>query len=131
MYLVVKLVKNVFFLTLCGIATPIEFESLGGKGRSKNWRKSICHEDSSVPLGAYLASADVASVKFSSASPRQLSPARLMEHDNFLADPVLAFIKAYRLKGDLVGLKQVVCSRFDSSSLGSAHRHLIMGFLQQ
>ena len=54
-----------------------------------------------------------------------------MEHDNFLADPVLAFIKAYRLKGDLVGLKQVVCSRFDSSSLGSAHRHLIMGFLQQ
>ena len=47
----------------------------------KNWKKSICHENSSVPLGAHLASADVASVKSGSASPRQLSPARLMEHD--------------------------------------------------
>ena len=49
----------------------------------KNWKKSICHENSSVRilLGAHLASADVASVKSGSASPRQLSPARLMEHD--------------------------------------------------
>ena len=104
--------------------TPSEFKDLGGKGKSKNWKKSIYHESSSVPLGVYLASVGVATGKFSSSSPRQLSPARQMEHNNFLVDPVLAFIKVYRLKGDLVGLKQSVCSRFDSSSLGSAHRRM-------
>lgn len=41
-----------------------------------------------------------------------------------IVDPALAFIKAYRLRGDAVGLKQAVLSVFDSTSLATAYKSL-------
>ena len=41
-----------------------------------------------------------------------------------LIDLVLAFTKAYRLRGGSAGLKQSLCSSFDSSALPSAYKHL-------
>ena len=81
---------------------PIEFEHLGGKSKAKHWKKSIILDDSSTPLGTYLLSGGIVFSK----SPRQLSPARPGDagNTNLLMDPILAFIKAYRLKGDLVDL---------------------------
>ena len=103
--------------------TPAEFEGLGGKGKSKNWKKSIYREGSCTPLGTYLASIGSVCARSCSASPIQRR-SRGSCSNSFLSDPILAFIKAYRLKGDLVGLKQEVCSQFDPSSLGSAHKLL-------
>ena len=106
--------------------SPIEFEGLGGKGKSKNWRKSLLLESSGVLLGTYLSSIGLVTSKSGTASPRQQSPARLAScHFSLpLIDPGLAFIKAYRLKGDVVGLKQAVLARFDSASLGTSHKLL-------
>ena len=106
--------------------SPAEFEGLGGKGKSKNWRRSILLENSGVPLGTYLSSVGfVVSKSAGTTSPRQQSPARQVEYrSHTLIDPGLAFIKAYRLKGDSVGLKQAVFSRFDPVSLGTSHRML-------
>ena len=39
-------------------------------------------------------------------------------------DPGLAFNKAFRLKGDCVGLKQAVHSRFDPTSLSISQKLL-------
>ena len=104
--------------------TPVEFECLGGKAKSKNWRKSILHDN--VQLGIFLTSVDFPGTRSGSQSPRQLSPLRTCATDKstLLIDPVLAFIKAFRLKGDNVKLKQAVISRFDSLSLSTAHRLL-------
>lgn len=41
-----------------------------------------------------------------------------------LVDPVLAFIKAFRLRGDSDGLRQSVTERFDTSSLVDAKKRL-------
>ena len=41
-----------------------------------------------------------------------------------LSDPVLAFIKAYRLRGNTLGLKQAVFSSFDAPSLTVAYKAL-------
>ena len=48
-YLAVKVVKNVFFLTLCGIL--LRRRVLGARVDLRTGKKSIFHEDSSVPLG--------------------------------------------------------------------------------
>ena len=61
-------------------------------------------------------------------SPSPLSkspnPCRTSSVSNLLVDPALAFIKAYRLKGDKLGLKQAVLAAFDAASLGSAHTNI-------
>ena len=43
---------------------------------------------------------------------------------HIIVDPALAFIKAYRLRGDVVGLKQAVLSVFDCTSLATAYKSL-------
>ena len=101
----------------------MEFETLGGKGKSKSWRCSIYHEN--TPLFVYLQSlAPLADIR-KAASPMQSrtpSPNRLSTCRVF--DPALAFIKAYRLKGDNINLKQSVLSTFDPSSIALAHNVL-------
>ena len=94
------------------------------RANQKTGKKSIYREGSCTPLGTYLASIGSVCARSHSASPSQRSPSRGRRSNSFLSDPILAFIKAYRLKGDLVGLKQEVCSQFDPSSLGSAHKLL-------
>ena len=104
-----------------------EFESLGGKAKSKNWRKSVTVADSNVQLGAFLQSIGSSGSETPASSPSHVgSPSARPKHSQSgsLIDPVLAYIKAYRLKGDSAGLKQSVCSSFDSSALSSAHRRL-------
>ena len=73
--------------------SPIEFEGLGGKGKSKNWRKSLLLESSGVLLGTYLSSIGFVTSKSGTASPRQQSPARQVScHFPLpLIDPGLAF----------------------------------------
>ena len=76
--------------------TPSEFEGLSGKGRSKNWRKSVYHASTIVPMDTFLASIGVNNSKSGSASPRLLSPARTADLSfSLVIDPILAFIKAY------------------------------------
>ena len=106
--------------------TPVEFESLGGKGKSKNRRRSIYHEKTS--LGIFLAPQILAPLvdstrALSSSQSRTPSPARTPPTSRVF-DPVLAFIKAYRLRGDNVTLKQLVLSTFDPTSLDTAHKLL-------
>ena len=108
--------------------TPVEFESLGGKEKSKNWRRSIYHGNSQ--LGNYLSSrADNARGQSPiHSSSRSQSPAPV--HDgslippvsSVLTNPILAFIKAYRLRGDVSGLRNALLSVVDSSLLVDAHK---------
>ena len=105
-----------------------EFESLGGKVKSKNWRKLVIVADSNIQLGVFLQSIGSSGSETPAFSSPSLvgSPSAAPKHSQSgsLIDPVLAFIKAYRLRGDSAGLKQSVCSSFDSSALSSAHKHL-------
>ena len=113
---------------LCDSAwyTPVELESLEGKRKSRNWRRSIYYHN--TPLGTHLSSLGLITNKSGSASPRTLSPSRTklfhQSSNNVIIDPVLVFVKAYRLKGNTVGLKQAVLSHFDPSCLNNAHKLL-------
>ena len=51
------------------------------------------------------------------------SPSRpFWDNSSQLIDPVLVFIKPYRLRGDILGLKQAVLSSFDPTTLALAHK---------
>ena len=99
---------------------------MGGKGKSRNWRRSIYYHN--TPLGTHLSSLGLINNKSGSASPQTLSPSRTeLFHQssiNVIIDPVLAFVKAYHLKGNTVGLKEAVLSHFDPSCLNNAHKLL-------
>ena len=108
--------------------SPIDFESLGGKVKSRNWKRSILHEN--IQLGIFLSSIGIHLDKVPSPTPGSgsrsfvnvLLDGRRAGHT--LIDTALAFIKAYRLKGDAFGLKQAVLSTFDSVSLSDAYKSL-------
>ena len=98
------------------------------KAKSKNWRKSVIVTDSNIQLGAFLQSIGSSGSETPASSSPSLvgSPSAIPKHSQSgsLIDPVLAFIKANRLRGDSASLKQSVCSSFDSFTLSSAHKHL-------
>ena len=79
-------------------------------------------------MGTHLSSLGLITNKSGSASPRTLSPSRTelfhQSSNNVIIDPVLAFVKAYCLKGNTVGLKQAVFSHFDPSCLNNVHKLL-------
>lgn len=110
--------------------TPVEFESLGGKEKSRNWKCSIYHGN--TQLGNYLSSlADSAKGLFSTQpSSRSQSPAPncdgslISPASSVLTNPLLAFIKAYRLRGDVSGLCDALLSVADPSLLADAHKSL-------
>ena len=110
--------------------TPVEFEPLGGKDKSKNWRRSIYHGNSQ--LGNYLSSqADNArGLSPIHSSSRSQSPAPVHDRSlippvsSVLINPILAFIKAYRLRGDISGLRNALLSVVDSLLLVDAHKSL-------
>ena len=74
--------------------SPNEFESLGGRVKSKNWKRSICFDGK--PLLHCLAHLGLGDPGRPAESPQSQSPA-LPEQQ--LINPVLAFVKAFRLKG--------------------------------
>lgn len=108
--------------------SPIDFESLGGKVKSRNWKRSITYDN--VQLGVYLSSIGIHPDRATSPCPGVTTPCHSNPtHQNHtsgatLVDTSLAFIKAYRLKGDTCGLKQAVLSVFDAVSLSAAHKSL-------
>lgn len=75
-----------------------EYESLGGKAKSKNWRKSVIVADSNVLLGAFLQSIGSSGSEAPAPSAPSCvgSPSGRPKHSQSgsLIDPVLAFTKA-------------------------------------
>ena len=108
--------------------SPIDFESLGGKVKSRNWKRSITYEN--MQLGVFLSSIGIHPDRAPSPNPgaSTASPNSLTSgapHSGaLLVDASLAFIKAYRLKGDTFGLKQAVLSVFDATLLAAAYKSL-------
>ena len=93
--------------------------------KSRNWKRSIIHEN--LQLGIYLPSIGVHPDKPSSPSLTTGSSSAEVTvgcHYIIIVDPALAFIKAYRLRGDVVCLKQAVLSVFDCTSLATAYKSL-------
>ena len=85
--------------------TPSEFESLGGKAKAKNWKRSIRFNNS--PLLVWLDS-DASSSKNLGTPPY---------NERVLSNHVLAFIKAFRLRGDRFSLRQAVVEKFSDGDL--------------
>ena len=87
--------------------TPNELEAMGGKARNKNWKKSL--RRMGKPLLYALA---LLPIKPSVASPSP-SPGESSTSYNFLVNPVLAYIKVHRLRGDDAHLKNSLADKFD------------------
>ena len=121
--LAIKVIPSASFLIHNGTLQLNLNRSLRGKTKSRYWKRSTCIYHENVPLGVFLSSIGVPAKGGSSPTPCP-SPLGASGQLNHLVDPVLAFIKAYRLKGDHTGLKQAVLSTFDSTSLAAAHRSL-------
>ena len=109
--------------------TPIEFESLGGKSKSGKWKQSI-KTNNNVSIGVHL-SALGSDVSRSYSHSRAAVPPSLSLTSNVSVDdaslivsPLLAFVKAHRLRGSTTNLKQSVATHFDLSSLTDAHKLL-------
>ena len=111
---------------------PNEFESSGGKAKSKKWRSSIVHN--SFPLHIYLPSLGIPPGK-STSIPRGDNPSLSYQTppstsinvcipsqsvSSIVANPVLALMKAHRLRGDSSSLKSTLLASFDDSSLNNA-----------
>ena len=99
--------------------SPIEFEILGGRTKSRNWRRSILHEN--IQLGVFLTSVGVHPDK---SSPTPGSSDAKQSCNLPLSNPVLVFVKAYRLRGDVSGLRNTLLPAVDSSLLVDAHKAL-------
>lgn len=111
--------------------SPNEFEQLGGKARSKNWKKSMLHGSTGAQIGTFLASLSLSAANSSIRSSLASSQSPSIQKSNSscdlatpLVNPLLAFVKAYKLRGDNLGIKQAVLSSFDEVSIASAYRIL-------
>ena len=123
--------------------TPGEFEGVGGKGKFKSWRRSIFHDG--LPIGDYFLSCqpnDTVTtlstqsvdtvIDTSLGSPATSSPVQPVSAEGMeatqspqsIVNAVLAFVKAYRLKGDVCSLKTAVLDKFDSFLMESAKKDL-------
>ena len=91
--------------------TPNEFETRGGKSKSKYWKRSIMHNN--VPLQSILPSLGIDK----SPSTSQHGNATSSSNTDCLVDPILAFVKAHRLRGDLDSLKSVLYESFDTTKV--------------
>ena len=90
--------------------TLLEFEKLGGKS-AKKWKSSLSHGSrplSDSNLACSTAVAPQASIPVLAATQAE---------GTMIIDVVLAFIKAYRLRGDKNNLSTIVLDRFDQSAV--------------
>ena len=100
--------------------SPSELESLGGKAKSKNWKRSICLDGK--PLLHCLVHLGLSDTGGPGEPPLQSQPSSLP--DKSLINPMLAFVKAFRLKGDNASLRSALAARFDTGALSSAIKAL-------
>ena len=81
------------------------------------------HEN--IQLGIFLPSIGIHLDKTPSPTPGPGSSSNvILDGRRAVIDTAIAFIKAYRLKGDAFGMKQAVLSAFDSVSLSDAYKSL-------
>ena len=92
--------------------TPCEFETKGGKAKAKYWKKSISHQGKQLLLVLPHLCAN-----WTGAS-------NVPSRSTFLRNPILAFVKAHRLRGDNDTLRSFLLEKFDYLSLSSALREL-------
>ena len=104
--------------------TPARFEAMGGKGSAKNWKRSIIFNKS--PIGSILSlshdSSDatlVCSQSLVEASPPPVDDSVPASADltarpaaGMICSPVLAVIKAARLRFDAAAIKKLLLDRF-------------------
>ena len=124
----------------------VEFEGFGGKNKSKNWKKSVKHNGTSLGsildsiLGNFPDVMDGGSCLTNTIPPSVStpSPSSVIAGDQnsqasisqqvltmpLLCCPVLAFIKGYRLRGDACSLKQSLVDGFSDSALSDAMKTL-------
>lgn len=102
--------------------TPNEFESKGGKGKSRHWKRSLTHKNKTLLSVMPLFVTDTDTNPGSQSVGAGLSCN--VGTPTFLSNPVLAFVKAHRLKGDIGSLKRIVSDRFDLSKLSAALKEL-------
>lgn len=107
--------------------TPNDFEISGGKGKNKSWKKSLFHNQLSVQ--SCLNKLGITTSRTLTPTPSsQLSSASgevpTSPNPNFIINPVLAFIKAFRLKSDRDSLHKLALSHFDISRLSGAYKTL-------
>ena len=99
--------------------TPVEFETLEGKPKSKHWKRSILHKDS--PISSFLPQSGRSDSRSRSSSPFSLE-SNIADVTSGIVNTLLAFIKAYRLMGDTAGLKSAVLSRFTVESILTSYK---------
>ena len=108
--------------------SPCDFESLGGKPKNRNWKKSILFGDKPI-LSIFSDLCPTTSCRKSlSGTPvvvtNGLDSSQKSHTPPLLVNPVLAFVKAFRLKGDLGSLKSLVAQRFDFAMVYAALKAL-------
>ena len=109
--------------------TPLEFEKLGGKS-SRKWKMSLTHRgrplsEYSLDCGATATDAvgSVSNIPSSAAAATQSTnipsnaAVAAQSSNTMLIDVPLAFIKAFRLRGDKVNLRSNVLERFDQAAI--------------
>ena len=120
-------IKCIYCSTKSKWVSPIEFESLGGKSKSGKWRQSI-KTSNNLSIATYLSSLG-SDTSRSQSHARSVSPSLFSQPSSvtnpvFIISPLLAFVKAFRLRGDTSTLKQAVTAHFDTPSLIDAYKHL-------
>ena len=116
--------------------TPLEFEKLGGKSARK-WKMSLTHSgrplsEYSLDCGATATDAvgSVFNIPSSAAAATQSTnipsnaAVAAQSSNTMLIDVPLAFIKAFRLRGDKVNLRSNVLERFDQAAIEQSKQSL-------
>ena len=100
----------------------VEFESLGGKSKFKNWKKSLKHSKTSLVFVLDTnpeITCRLVPITRAATSPAPNVPT-LPSTNVSLCSLVLAFVKAYRLKGDNASLKQALHEHFSVPAISDA-----------
>ena len=115
--------------------TPAKLETMGGKGSTRNWKRSIVYNK--APISTILFSGGVSQgtsegsqqpmatppAATSAATPDQISHSA-SNPKGLLCCPILAFIKASRLRKDAATIKKVLIDSFRDVDLSEAMKNL-------
>ena len=115
--------------------TPAKLETMGGKGSTRNWKRSIVYNK--APISTILFSGGVSQgtsegsqqsmatppAAASAATPDQISHSA-SNPKGLLCCPILAFIKASRLRKDAATIKKVLIDSFRDVDLSEAMKNL-------